>query len=646
MKKRLLCLLLCLTVVFSAVGCTETPETNSQSSVVADDTHPNDFYTQNGQGVLPTEVKLPALAKSTDTDHLYSLPISFPAGSSDCSFHMTSSAIHMEYTVDGNRYFGAISYESGAILSTQKIPYRGNAGSLADGRYWIANCDGLVVTFYTPDGTATEVLSNNNSYKGSMRPNFITVSADGKSVIAGFETGTPFILIDIATKEKIRITTKEGSSESWTYIAEADGRLLFSGSRGNLLEVNPADKSFAQTDGSLRYSDAFGGLYRVADLRSGLLLKGTSDGKNALMLLTFIEPEEVLWDVKFGMGVTACDCNLSVYNLRTKHRTVKFTLGRTHNSLQAQLCDDGLLFVSAMKGGSYVCYLYDLVSASKSPAEEPGLQEELSVTDSLDDLIDACADKVAQKYGIEILCGSEGNDFPTEDYVAKAETDPGTVFSALQEVDLVLSHYPEGMLSEAIGAYSGLQLYLCGSLYGVDEAAQNRVGGLTTDYGGYIVVIVDIYNGIDSTLPHELSHVFDRHISSCSTMYFDWMEVWESVTPYDDAYLNTYEGYEYATKYTVGYESNYNNIWFTDCYGRSYPTEDRARLMECMFDSETGYMKDLLVYDNLSYKARLYSFILRQCFESCQVEEELYWERFTGIPHENEFADLTKQKAA
>jgi hypothetical protein len=314
--------------------------------------------------------------------------------------------------------------------------------------------------------------------------------------------------------------------------------------------------------------------------------------------------------------------------------------------LQAQFCDDGLLFVSAVKGGSCVCYLYDLVSASKSPAEETGLREELSITDSLDDLIDAYARRVSQKYGIEIICGSKGNDFPMEDYLAKAETDPGTVFSALQEVDLVLSRYPEGMLAEAIGAYSGLQLYLCSSLYGVDAAAQDRVGGFTTDHGGYIVVVMDVYNGIGSTLPHELSHVFDRHISSCSTMYFDWMDIWEDVTPYDDAYLNTYEGYEHATEYTAGYESNYNNIWFTDGYGRTYPTEDRARLMECMFDSETGFMKDLLEYDNLAYKARLYSYILRQCFTSCQVEEELYWERFTGIPNESEFADLINQKAA
>ena len=646
MKKRLLCLLLCLTVLLGAVGCTETPETNSQSSVAVDDTQPNDFYTQNGQGVLPTEVKLPALAKTTGTDHLYSLPISLPAGSSECSFRMTTSAIHGEYIIDGNRYFGAFSLESGALLSSQKIPYRGNAGSLADGRYWIANCDGLAVTFYAPDGTAQEVLPNNNTYKGSMRPNFITVSANGKSVVAGFETGTPFILIDIGTKEKTRVTTKEGSSESWTYIAETEGRFLFSGNKGSILEINAGDKSFAQIDGTLRYSDAFDGLYRVADLQNGLLLKGTSDGKNALMLLTFIEPEEMPADVKFGMGVTVRDCNVSVYDLRTRLRTVKFSLGRTHNSLQAQIGDDGVLLISAIKGGSYVCYLYDLVAASKSPAEETGLQEALTVTDSLDELIDACAHEISQKYGIEIVCGSEGNDFPMEDYVAKAETDPGTIFGALQEVDLVLSRYPEGMLAEAIGAYSGLQLYLCSSLYGVDAAAQDRVGGFTTDHGGYIVVVMDIYNGIDSTLPHELSHVFDRHISSCSTMYFDWMDIWEDVTPYDDAYLNTYEGYGYATEYTVGYESNYDNIWFTDGYGRTYPTEDRARLMECMFDSETGYMKDLLKYDNLAYKARLYSYILRQCFTSCQVEEELYWERFTGIPNESEFEDLINQKAA
>lgn len=651
MKKRLLCMLLCVTVLLGMAGCTDGAQSETsggtQSSAPVTDATPNDFYSQNGQDFLPEKATVPAIAKKEKTEHLYVLELTLPEGKiEDASFSLCGSVIHIKYTAGNGSYYGVISAEDGKTLSTQRIPYRGDAGPLADGGYWVANHDGLAVTFYTADGTAKEILASNNNYKGSMRPNFVTVSTDGKAVVAGFESGTPFILIDADTGEKTRVSSKEGSSEIWTFFAETNGLFLFSGSKGSILEIDAPSKSFRQIDSKLRMEDGYDNLYRVADLQSGLLLKGVFDGEDALMLLNFEDPQEILQDIKFGMGITVNGSSVSVYNLRTNLRVASISLNRIHSNIKAQVSDSGLLLISAVKSGSHVCYVYDLIAASKVKGEESGLQAELLLTNNLDDLIDASADKIAEKHGIEIFCGSKGNDFPMEDYLAKAETDPGAVFNALREVDRILSLYPEGMIREAIGGHSGLQLYLCGDLYGVGSAAQERVGGFTTDYGSAIVVVMDIYNGIESTLPHELSHVFDRHIGSKSTMFLDWLKLWETVTPYDDAYLNTYNEYWKANDYVAGYESNRNNVWFSRNYARSFPTEDRACLMECMFDTETGYMKDLLKYDNLAYKARLYSFILRQCFASCQVEEELYWERFTGIPDESEFADLLGQKAA
>ena len=798
MKKRLICLLLCLSTLFVAAGCTEdlptvsiSPGTESTGSETVET--PDDFYSQNGQGALPTEVEIPTFATKGSTEHLYTLELTLPTGKlEDVSFSMVSSVIHIGYSLEGTRYFGAISAEDGSLLSTQRIPYHGSAGSLDDGGYWIANRDGLAVTFYTPDGTSREVLSNNNSYKGSMRPNFVTVSGDGKAVVAGFASGTPFVLIDVDTKEKTRVNSKEGSSEIWTFFAKTEELFLFSGSKGSLLEINAKEGTFCQTDGELRMEKGYGSLYRVADLQVGLLLKGLYHGENALMKLNFENPRENLLDIKFGMGITADGDAVSVYNLRTNRRVDSFSLGSAYTDVAAQIANNGLVLISARKGSDCVCFFYDLTSAGKADGVDGAMQGDLTVTDGLEGLIDDCVDEIsqkygieivyghngndfpmkkylaravtdpgvifgalqeiqsvlsaypgeklqealdgyslrfylcddlygidnaaqdpagsfttgysnlivvaidicndtdstlsnelsnvldlisdgkadvengampggltvnndsvedalvaraneiAQKYGIEIVCSSKGNDFPLEDYMARAITDPEEVYSALQEVDHVLSKYPAGMLKEAIGGYSGLRLYLCGDLYGISEAAQDRVGGFTTDYGSLIVVVMDIYNGIDSTLPHELSHVFDRRIGSKATIFFDWLKLWETVTPYDDAYLNSYNGYLLANKYTARYESNPKDVWFTDGYGRTFPTEDRARLMECMFGSETGYLK----YDNLAYKARLYSYILRQCFTSCQVEEEVYWERFTGIPDENEFADLTNQKAA
>ncbi len=650
MKMRLSCLLLCLTVLFGVAGCTQTPPADTSQTVNSDpaaEATPDDFFTENGQGFLPEKAALPALCKETSTQHLYSLELALPAGKAEeFAFSFCDTNIHAEYTEGNSRYHSVLSNTDGSLLSKQKIPYHGSSGMLADGGYWIIDRNGLVVTFYTPDGTATQKLASNNSYRGSMMPNFAMVSSNGKTVVAGFETGTPFVMIDLETKEKTRVNSKSGSSEEWTFFGETQGLLLFSGNKGSVLELNVAEKTYRQLEGHLRFDEYLNGLYRVADLSSGLLVKGLSAGENALMLLSFANAEEVVLASGLGLCITVQNSRMFVYDLRTSCLMSEFSLGRTHSDFSAYITDDGYAYITAKKNVGAVCYVYDLVSACQGEGEDVGLRSEIYMTDSLDDLIEACAEEVSAKHGIEIICGSEGNDFPMEDYLAKAETDPGTVFNALQEVDRILSLYPAGMIEEAIGTYRGLQLYLCGSIYGLDSASLDRAGGFTTDYGSYIVVVMNIYNGIQSTLPHELSHVFDRHISSKSTMYFDWLEVWEEVTPCDDAYLYTYAGYQSATDYTVGHESNYKNIWFTDGYGRTFPTEDRARVMECMFDSETGYMKDLLKYDNLAYKARLYSFILRQCFESCQVEEELYWERFTGIPDASEFQTLLPKNAA
>jgi hypothetical protein len=113
----------------------------------------------------------------------------------------------------------------------------------------------------------------------------------------------------------------------------------------------------------------------------------------------------------------------------------------------------------------------------------------------------------------------------------------------------------------------------------------------------------------------------------------DWLALWESATPVPDAYTYSYDDYYDNYKYTIsdGYDDP-ENVWFTDSYGRTFPTEDRARLFEYMLtpEDDAGYL-DIYSYENLVYKAKLYSYILRQCFPSCNTEEANSWERNLGV---------------
>ena len=74
------------------------------------------------------------------------------------------------------------------------------------------------------------------------------------------------------------------------------------------------------------------------------------------------------------------------------------------------------------------------------------------------------------------------------------------------------------------------------------------------------------------------------------------------------------------------------NVWFVDGYARTFPTEDRARLFEYMFmPQDDSVSRNIYDFDNLVNKAKLYSYILRQCFPSCNTETSNVWEKNLGV---------------
>ncbi|MBR5278952.1 MAG: hypothetical protein IKU23_06770, partial [Clostridia bacterium] len=59
-------------------------------------------------------------------------------------------------------------------------------------------------------------------------------------------------------------------------------------------------------------------------------------------------------------------------------------------------------------------------------------------------------------------------------------------------------------------------------------------------------------------------------------------------------------------------------------------TEDRARIMEHLFNPKPDGISSMLNAENLINKAKLYCYILRQCYPSCNTKEPLYWETYLG----------------
>ncbi len=284
---------------------------------------------------------------------------------------------------------------------------------------------------------------------------------------------------------------------------------------------------------------------------------------------------------------------------------------------------------SNYSGESEELFLLDPSSLSYSSKET---SIEILPKTHIDSMIDEMINDIEQTYEIDLLVGSEGNDFSISDYVAVAAKDRMKIYTTLGKVKQTLEAYPKGMFKEAYqDCWRGLRIYLCGSIYGVGTDGVPSAGGVTTIENGYITIAIDVAQDIQGTLSHELSHAFDNHIAYVMTRdeNLTYDEVWAALSP-DGAYADSYQNYLELTDYTY-LNDDPDNVWFVSGYSRTHPTEDRAEifenLMKCYFAEDSGSeMFDSCPH--LRQKAEEYAKILRKYFKSCSDAKELSWEKY------------------
>ncbi|MBQ2558536.1 MAG: hypothetical protein II553_05950, partial [Lachnospiraceae bacterium] len=82
--------------------------------------------------------------------------------------------------------------------------------------------------------------------------------------------------------------------------------------------------------------------------------------------------------------------------------------------------------------------------------------------------------------------------------------------------------------------------------------------------------------------------------------------------------------------------SKKDDIWFTDIYARTYPTEDRARIMEALMEYPEGMLTEYLSCPHLRAKAECLCAMIRAAFPSIAAcREPVRWERALGIINEH-----------
>ena len=621
----------------------DTSEPDTPGIVIPEET---DFFSVNGQEMLPEHAALPASCTETDTDHLYSLPLELPEDLGTVEFFgLIGDTVHLRYTFwdfqeDSGDYdiltlYRVCSVKTGELLTEKQLPDGCFSGPLSDGGFWYATPEGIALTLCGRDGTETVARQASGNYSGANAPHLLALSPDGNTLLAAFGAQEPFLLFDLATGVRTRVSS-DVRGQSWSLLSAEEDAFLLTGSRGALVELSVSDAAAVSLPEGDPVCEAAGRVFRLSNAERGLVLRGESPDENGarLLLTDFLVAEEHLAALGFGCCATTCwDGTVRFYDLRAG----AFFASAWVEDLSFTyvcLCPDG----SALLTDGFRCYVYDLPAAYAENALNDPINLTLTEAKTVDAYLAERVRTIEDAYGITLHIGSEGNDFEIWGYVGQAELDPVEIDRALTLTDSILSRYPAGMLRETYeGLYTALHLYLCADLYGYASDGLAKAGGATTSNGESIIMAIDIYNGLETTLPHELSHAFDFRITSVSASSGqDWLQLWENMHSFGRAYAYSYEDYYYLTAYTFYNESSQSRIWFVDSYSRTFPTEDRARIIENLFNPVDDGLPEVLQAPHLLEKARFYSYILRRCFPSCAASSEpLYWETYLGTIDEN-----------
>lgn len=205
------------------------------------------------------------------------------------------------------------------------------------------------------------------------------------------------------------------------------------------------------------------------------------------------------------------------------------------------------------------------------------------------------AQRLEARYGIRILMGE---NIPTEftDYTAETVTDPSIMEGSLAVLENVLSLYPEGYFERLCGDYyRGIALYLTGEMTPLNADSNiSNASAFATESNGLMQIAFDLYDDLDpSTVIHELTHAADYRFLG-EGLFSE--ENWNAMNPDGFSYYYSYidengESYEYtgSSDFTAAGGVSSEEIYFIDPYSKTFPMEDRARLMENLLSGQGPY---------------------------------------------------------
>lgn len=233
------------------------------------------------------------------------------------------------------------------------------------------------------------------------------------------------------------------------------------------------------------------------------------------------------------------------------------------------------------------------------------------------------AAELSQRFGVDIRIAEQcSTDY--SHYETYALTDSEFLRSALDIVEESLSMYPEGFFRQlTYGSIETIRIELVGALMLKSDISThtNDAGAFAQNRGSYYLIALDGFMVREATLYHEISHIIDARLKWDALIREDALfseETWLSLQP---------EGFQYAMSYIELPESvriYADPDYFITDYALTFPTEDRATLMESAMQQFTWTFE---AGSGTAAKLQYYADCIRDCFDTEGWPEQTSWEQ-------------------
>lgn len=376
----------------------------------------------------------------------------------------------------------------------------------------------------------------------------------------------------------------------------------------------------------------------VTDLPSKSVVSSivTEDADEAYRILA--EEQQVEMPDAEGQKVTMITVNQ--YNLETGKRQYAMDFYHIQDkdsyfvNCQTVYLEEAECIICYIEGNVKRWLVWDLTKESSKTQDEKNYFCQWQDPDNPDKealaLLKERAEKIGKENGVEIYFGEDIKNCPRDIYDYKVTNNAIRIDKMLDLLEKALGKYPAGML-EQLGqrenAGGKLHVYLSGGITPVDETGIDSIG-IQNSLDGILFLVLDVnsFTDLENTIYHEIFHAMEGEMNYSEAAFFDY-EVWDSLNPKDFAYDYDYQ--ENSANYDFDYtlDDTEHEAYFVDIYSKSFPGEDRARIMEYAMLDESDARRKKIEEPRLQAKLKYICEQIRKGFDTTGWPEKTSWEQ-------------------